>query len=296
VLMDVNMPVMDGLQATREIMARTPTPIIIVSALVSNDMHLALSATEAGALLTLAKPPAPNHPQFEKHRAELVRMARAMAEVKVVRHSIAATAAVPERATPVNLSGRNIRLIAIGTSAGGPPALHHILTRLPRDFPVPIVLVQHIAAGFADSFAQWLDRDCALTVELVTKPTEPQAGHVYVAPEDQHVEVKSNGWLGLSDAPAIGGFRPAATHLFGTAGRVLGRSLVAVILTGMGRDGVDGLRIAHQRGALVIAQDEASSVVYGMPREALLAGVVDDVLPLDAIASELRSLAALTHG
>jgi two-component system chemotaxis response regulator CheB len=161
---------------------------------------------------------------------------------------------------------------------------------LPADFPVPILVVQHIAKGFADGLAAWLNTVSPIEVKVAAQgaPLEPHT--VYLAPDDRHLGVSPAGALTLSDASPIGGFRPSGSHLFETVARVYGPGAVALILTGMGQDGVEGLKALREAGGLVIAQDEESSVVFGMPAAAIDAGLAHEVLSLDEIASRLRGL------
>ena len=300
ITMDVNMPGLDGLAATKEIMATVPTPIIIVSSTVNQRaVALSLDATQAGALMVLPKPESPLAPNFEEQRALLVRMAKAMAQVKVVRRWSRATRPSPPLGTP-RLAGDPcvVRLVAIGCSTGGPAALRRILGALPPDFPVPLAIVQHMARGFVGGLAEWLDGAGGPRVKVVEDGERLDPGTAYVAADDRHFGVLRDAQdlrlvrARLDDAPPIGGFRPSASHLFASAARALGAAAAGVILTGMGRDGVDGLVELRSAGAPVIAQDEASSVVYGMAREAVLAGATSDELPLDLVAARLRELVA----
>lgn len=292
VTMDVHMPVMDGLEATKEIMVRAPTPIIIVSSSASQrEVELSLQAMRAGALLVVAKPDDPRSPRFDQRRSELVGMVRSMAQVKVVRRwAVRPSPAVraPLRRT---VRGGPARLIVVAASTGGPAALQRILTALPGDYAVPIAVVQHIAAGFVGGLAEWLSESCNLKVK-VAEDGEPLLGRtVYFAPDDRHFGVTNGARVAIADAAPVNGFRPSGTWLFESAARVFGASAAAVILTGMGTDGVEGLKAVKAAGGLVLAQDEATSVVYGMPREAALAGVVDAVLPVEDIAASLADLA-----
>jgi len=284
VTMDVHMPVMDGLDATKEIMVKAPTPIVIVSSSSSReDVGLSMDALRVGALMVVAKPDNPHSELFNGRREQFLAMVKAMSQVKVVRRW-AARARPPAPPPRSRAEGAPLRAVAIAASTGGPAALQRILADLPRDFPAPVLVVQHIAAGFVEGLAAWLGANCNLRVK-VAEPDEPLVGRsVVLAPDGRHLGATPDGRVLIADEPAMDGFRPSGTYLFESAARVYGGSLVAVILTGMGRDGVDGLRAVKAAGGRVLAQDEATSVVYGMPREAAAAGLVDAVLPPEAIA------------
>jgi two-component system, chemotaxis family, protein-glutamate methylesterase/glutaminase len=287
VIMDVHMPIMDGLEATKEIMIRCPTPIMIVSSAVDQrGVGMSLSATQAGALMALPKPTQLLAGGLEEFSRELCSMAKAMAQVKVVRRWVPSmTPARPPLPRPTRTPER-VRLVAIGASTGGPAAIRRVLMDLPHDFPVPILVVQHIAHGFAAGFAEWLSGGSPLRVKLAVEGEAVEPATVYVAPDDRHLGI-SRGRVVLSDTPMVGGFRPSASFLFDSAAQATSGEMVAVILTGMGSDGVDGLRRVHEKGGVVIAQDEASSIVYGMAQEAVRSGVVHVSLPIDEIAREL---------
>lgn len=293
VVMDIHMPVLDGLEATREIMVRAPTPILIVSSAASQrQLELSLSAMQAGALLVLPKPEHPGSKQFPELRDQLVSMAKAMARVKVVRRWGSKSRAIALPARSRQDPDAATRLVAIAASTGGPATLRRILTDLPHDFNAPILVVQHIARGFVAGFAEWLDKGCKLRVK-VAEDGEPLAAQVvYIAPDDQHLGINSQGRVVLADAPPIGGFRPSATHLFESVARAAGSAAAAVVLTGMGNDGLDGLRSLYAAGGRVLAQDRTSSVIYGMAQEAVRHELVDMILPLDSIAARLTELVA----
>jgi two-component system chemotaxis response regulator CheB len=294
VLMDVHMPVLDGIAATREIMMRVPCPILIVSAATARDVNLSLTATHAGALLALPKPDGPGSGRFPAQRDEIIAMARAMANVKVVRRWRTEDRPPPTRPVGKTPPG-SAELIAIAASTGGPAALRVILDALPPDFPAPLVLVQHIARDFAAGFVDWLAGSGRLRVKLASDGERLLAGTVYVAPDDRHLVVTRDGCAALSADSKQGGFRPSANALFESVGLSYGRRATAVIMTGMGTDGADGLEVAHARGTYVVAQDEASSIVFGMAREAIARGVADRVLALEHIAPCLLERVGVSH-
>jgi two-component system chemotaxis response regulator CheB len=295
VTMDIHMPRLDGLEATKEIMITAPTPIVIVTASTrAGEVAKSMDLLALGALDVLVKPVGPAAPGFADDAQHLLDVVKTMSQVKVVRHwraippmparSGAARRAWPRRGAP------KVRVVAIAASTGGPAALHELLANLPGDLPVSVLVVQHIAHGFTAGLAAWMNLGTDLRVK-VAEDGEPLApGTVYVAPEDHHLDVSARGKVALSTAPPVGGFRPSGTFLFEAAARAFGASAVAVILTGMGDDGVAGLRAVRQAGARIIAQDQASSAVFGMPGAAVAAGLVDEVLPPDAIAARLAAL------
>lgn len=297
ITMDIEMPGMNGIEATRAIMRESPTRIIIVSTLFRDgEVALSLEATRAGALMVMPKPGSPHSPRFAAERHQLLSMVRAMSGVKVVRRLFDAASRTPSVLTfrkdalePPADRGR-IRVVAIGASTGGPAALSDILGELPQSYPVPILVVQHIAIGFVAGLARWLNDNSRLSVVVATADTVAAAGTVYIAPDDTHLGLAPGLRLSLSSAPPTGSFRPSATQLFESAARAAGAGVLAVMLTGMGDDGVTGLRAVRAAGGRIIAQDEESSVVYGMPREAVRAGVVDAVVPLSGMARAMMQI------
>ena len=296
VTMDVHMPTLDGLAATKEIMTYSPRPIIIVSSSTQvGDVELSLEATRAGAVLALPKPHGPSVLPHDGEQRHLVNMVKAMSQVKLVRRHGTPTSS-PALAAPLPRPrvARPLRLVAIAASTGGPAALLTILSALPKQFPVPILVVQHISRGFTQGLAHWLSGGTALKVSVAGLGEIARAGTVYLAPDDHHLGIQVGSdqvmRITIDSRSAVGAFRPSATHLFRSAARAMGASTLGVILTGMGDDGVDGLRDLFAAGGHVLAQDEATSVIFGMPREAMRAGVVHEVLPLGDMAAQLVEL------
>ena len=288
VTMDIQMPRMDGLDATRRIMTEVPTPVVVVSTLVERDIQTSMAALRAGALAVLQKPVGPESPDFDAESRRLRDTLKAMAEVKVVRRwpdrvvaSATPTEAVPPRAT------QRPAVVALAASTGGPAALHRVLSGLPAGFPVPLLVVQHIALGFSQGFATWLGTAGPLPVKVAEDGEPLLPGHVYLAPDDRHLGLHAEGRVEVSRAAPVNGFRPSATWLFRSVARAYGAHSLAVVLTGMGQDGLEGVRDLRGAGGHVLAQDEPSCVVYGMPGVVVGAGLAHEVVPLPSIASRL---------
>lgn len=297
VTMDVQMPVMDGYEATREIMITQPTPIVVVSG--SNDSpdaEKSMNSLQAGALTVTGKPSAPTSPDFEASSRQLIDTVRTMAQVKVIRQRRPRDSQ-PERETvPTESSppGSSTRIVAIAASTGGPQTLIEILSELPADFSLPIICVQHISDGFTAGLVSWLDGLVDLRVQAASEGEPLAPGTVYIAPEGHHLQVAGTGRIVLNEEPPVGGFRPAASVMFDSVARSYGSDAIGIILTGMGRDGVDGLKALKESGAHIIAQDEASCVVFGMPKAAIEEGLASAVLNPSEIAAALKQAAAAT--
>ena len=291
VLMDVMMPVMDGLTAVIEIMALCATPILVLSANVDpNDSHSAFNAIRHGALDVMEKPAGIANGAFGEIAAALINKIKVLARVRVIHHfrrpRQSATAPSPV-AVPV-VAGRN--LLAIGASTGGPKAVMSLLKELPVGRRARLLIVQHIAPGFAPGFAEWLDRESGLTVRLARDGEVPAEGVALVAPNGAQMEVQG-GRIRLLDTPPVNSCRPSVDVLFRSLAKDgLAPSLVAVLLTGMGQDGAEGMVALKAAGSYNIAQDEASSAVFGMPRAAIQMGAVHQVLPLGDIPPALQRI------
>lgn len=283
VTMDVLMPRVDGFEATRQIMIEMPTPIVVVTGHTEGDGALmAMHALRAGALTIVPKSPTPTSADWCRH---LVSTVKSMAEVKLVRR----WGAKPS-SPKINAVSRPTRVVAIGASTGGPAALYRILSDLPEDFAAPILVVQHISSGFVGELAAWLNTASLLRVEVATPGARLAPRTMYLAADDGHLGLADRSTIAISSADPVDGFRPSATHLFESVSRVFGASSLGIILTGMGSDGAAGLLTLRRSGGRVLAQDEESSVVYGMPRAAIELGAADVGVSLSVLAARMCSI------
>jgi len=283
ITMDLNMPEADGYAGIARIMADTPTPILVLTA--NPSEAVGFRALSLGALDILEKPQATT--DLDGYGRQLRSRLRLLAGVKVIRHLRGLRA---EGEPPPRRAAR-ADLVVIGASLGGPRALVSLLRGLAPAFPAPIAIVQHIADGFTEGLAAWLAAETRLDVREARDGQPLAPGRIVLAPSGRHLVV-SEGAVRLSDAPPVETFKPSVTPLFLSAARHFGASVAGVILTGMGRDGAEGLRAIRAAGGATLAQDEATSAVFGMPRAAIELGAVDRVLPLEDIP---RALVELTR-
>jgi two-component system, chemotaxis family, protein-glutamate methylesterase/glutaminase len=264
ITMDLQMPRMDGYEAIRHIMQSCPTRIVVVSGSEDRaEVDASFRAIEAGALVLVRRPYGPGNPAHAETAAALVRTVRAMAEVRVVRRW--PDARRPAARTP----GAQRRLVAIGASTGGPTVLRDILAELPPGFPLPVVIVQHLAPGFTEGMADWLSGASGYPVEVLQDGAALLAGRAYLVPDGRQPALGAGIACRLLPAPAEHGMCPSVSHLFRAIDPELRPATAAVLLTGMGKDGAAELKQLREHGALTIAQDRASSVIYGMPGEAV---------------------------
>jgi len=290
IVMDVHMPVMNGFEATRKIMERVPAPIVMISASLSREeTALTFEALSAGALTVVDKPGGLDHPEHAESARRLVQTVKLMAEVKVVRRWPRRERPVPPSPIPTR-PDRKIRLIAIGASTGGPPVLAQILRGLPPDLTVPVLIVQHIAPGFTEGLAEWLGQGTPLGVKVAQPGEAVRSGIVYLAPDRFQMGITKDGRIHLRGGPMADGFCPSASYLFESVAEGYGRSAIGILLTGMGRDGAAGLKRLREAGGATIAQDENTSVVFGMPQEAIRLGAAEYVLSPEQIARLIRTL------
>lgn len=297
ICVDLHMPVMDGLEFTREAMENYPRPILVVSVSVEPGSPNIFRLLEAGAVDILPKPRDILGANLDKLANELASKIRILSGVRVFRRHNHAPAAKPvPKPAAMPRPQTAPRMVVIGASTGGPQALREILGSLPANFPLPVVCVQHIGSSFLAEMVMWLAEICPLPVRKAVHGETPQARTVYFAPEDAHLELDNGGGrFALSLAAPFDGHRPSVTVTMRAAARCFGAGAVGVLLTGMGRDGADGMASIAAAGGITIAQDEASSTVYGMNKQAVELGAVQHILPLEQISSALAALAN-NHG
>ena len=295
ITMDIQMPRMNGFDACRRIMETRPMPIVIVSGTIDvTETVNAFRAMEAGALAILPRPAGLGHADHERTAADLIRTVKLMSEVKVVRRWPRPNSNGLTSAVSVHLRARlpatNNSLVAIGASTGGPPILKAILSGLPQDFPVAVLVVQHIAHGFTSGLVEWLQQSSNLPVHAARDQEPILPGNVYVAPDGFHMKVTIGGRIQLSNEEPENGLRPAVSTLFRSVASIYSHNAIGVLLTGMGRDGARELKLMRERGAVTIAQDRETSIVHGMAGEAIKLGAAVHILPPEKIAAMLASL------
>jgi len=294
ITMDINMPGMNGFEATRAIMSSCPVPIVIVTGKMDpRDSATLFRVMEAGALMVLAKPEPPCSAGHLESVARLVHHIKLMSEIKVVRRAFPKDAPALPVPVPLPESQTEIKVVALGASTGGPPLLQQILSRLSPQFGAAVLVVQHMADGFTENFVHWLNQSSALPVQLAVNGMPIMPGRVYVAPDGCHLEAGPGRRIVLSSAPPDNGLRPSVSCLFRSVALSYGRQAAGVLLTGMGGDGASGLKMLRDRGGITIAQDRESSVVFGMPFEAIRIDAAQYILPPEGI---IQLLSALVKG
>lgn len=292
ITMDIHMPVMNGYDATRLIMKTCARPIVIVTASwAPEDVRTSMRALEAGAVTALEKPYGFGHALHEESVRHLIETVRLMSEVRVVtrsRHSRkpGAVAVPPSRGPQAT-----IKIVVIGVSTGGPPVLREMLSSFAADFPVPILIVQHISKGFLSGMRDWLQESSQLPIHIPKTGERARPGNVYLAPDDFQMAINDDDKIVLEVGDAEHGLRPSVSYLFRHAASY-GRHAIGCLLTGMGRDGAEELGLMRTQGAITFAQDEASSVVFGMPGEAVRRGAASYIMPPAEIAAKINELVA----
>jgi two-component system, chemotaxis family, protein-glutamate methylesterase/glutaminase len=286
VTLDVEMPHMDGVTFLRKIMALRPMPVVMISTLTQAGAEVTLEALEAGAVDFIAKPVNDVASALNELAGELQAKVKAAARTRVRARRSGPTPVCPPRPLLNRSTGK---IVLVGASTGGVEALKELLLRLPADCP-PILVTQHMPARFTPAFARRLDQQCPMRVSEAAHHELIEAGHVYIAPGSHHLELVRSGRqfaCALNEGPTVSGHRPSVDVLFRSAARVAGTTSIGVILTGMGKDGAEGLLELRQAGAATLAQDEASSLIYGMPRVAFERGAVMQQYPLVEMADAI---------
>jgi len=329
ITMDINMPHVDGLQATEIIMSTNPRPIVIVSSESRDGAEPTLRALELGAIDFVTKPSAGIDLDMNSVREELCRKLKLAAKVRVVRNAsrttlqgvlaerAAATQTVVENVTaraaaagvapagvttafssnPVQArTGVKFPVVVIAASTGGPQVLMRLVPRFPTNFPGAVLLVQHMPGVFTSKFSQQLAEIASVKVKEAEQGELLHAGTMYVCPGSHHVRISPTGRLTLDDGPRVGGYRPCADLAMETAASFAGSMGIAAVLTGMGADGSRGIRSIKNAGGYVVAQDEATSVIFGMPAEAIKTGMVDQVLGIDDIYGAIEKRVLYVFG
>jgi len=292
IVMDVHMPGLDGYETTRRIMATSPVPIVICSAEFDPaEVANTFRALDAGALAATPKPVGPEHPDYESAAARLIEAVVLMSEVRVVKRWTRARR-LPALEVASNFFADVPQILAIGTSTGGPPVLRTLLAGLPKTFPIPVLIVQHIASGFLPGFVAWLGETTGFSVQIAAHDQVLQPGQAYLAPDGFHMGVAAGGRIVLSRLPPENGLRPAVSFLFRSVAAVYGARAIAVLLTGMGKDGAEELKQLNDLGAITVAQDEESSVVHGMPGEAIRLGAAAHVMAPEKMPAAFAGWAA----
>jgi len=314
ITLDINMPRMDGATFLENLMRLRPMPVVMISSLTERNAAMALRVLDIGAVDYVGKPQTSSPEEMAKYAEEVIQKVKAAGKVRVgvleqrmtgrsadstdkASTTTAVTVATATAGQPENETGQTSasvyeharRIIAIGSSTGGTVAVGKVLEQLPTS-TAGIVIVQHIPEAFSASFADRLNKTSGLTVEEARDGQVIRNGHVYIAPGSSHLTVKKDGLhyvCRLKDTPPVNKHRPSVDVLFNSVASNVGRHALGIIMTGMGRDGADGLQEMKTAGASTVAQDEKSSVVWGMPGEAVKLGCVDEIMPLNAIADKI---------
>ncbi|MDG2521011.1 chemotaxis-specific protein-glutamate methyltransferase CheB [Caulobacter segnis] len=292
--MDIRLPGIDGLEATRRIMAEHPTPIVVIADSVEDSLKISLNALRAGALTVVEKPAGLASQAYDALADDIRTQLFIMSSVPVIRRRAIGASLAAVRPAPPQLDTppfQKMSVLGIAASTGGPPALAKVIGALPADFPAPILLVQHMGAPFMEGFASWLGGLSPLPVSIAQAGEVAQPGRVYVAPGDRHLALRAGGTLMVSETAPVGGQRPSANVLFQSMAKTIGARGVGVLLTGMGEDGARGLLELRNAGGCTITEHESSTVVYGMPGAAVRMGASRASLPLDMIGPRLVQMA-----
>jgi two-component system chemotaxis response regulator CheB len=297
ITMDIHMPGMGGIEATRRIMETNPVPIVIVSANWDpREVEMTFRAIEAGALALVRRPPGVGHPEHEAAVSELVQKVRLMSEVKLVRRwSRGKMKSLDSRTEPIDLrtdAHERIDIVAIGASTGGPPVLQTILNGIPGEFPAPLLIVQHMAPGFLPGMLGWLRETSALRLTIASDGEPALPGHAYFAPDGHQMGIRNDGRIILTIGEREHGARPSVSYLFRFVAQTYGGNAAGILLTGMGSDGAREMKLLREKGAVTIVQNKETSAIYGMPAAAVELDAAVYVLAPEQIPA---ALAAMTN-
>jgi len=298
ITMDINMPHVDGLQATELIMSQHPRPIVIVSSESREGAASTLKALDLGAIDFVPKPSSGIDLDLKSVREELTRKLKLAAKVRVVRTATRSKLAISTKPAAAGAAaaggaiaaqhGGKFPMVAIAASTGGPAAVTRVISALPKDLPAALILVLHMPATFTKQFTLQLSETSPLPVKEAESNETPQAGTIYVCPGSHHLRLSMGGKISLDSGPRIEGYRPCADVAFETIAAYARPLAIGLVMTGMGNDAAKGAKAIKAAGGYVIAQDEETSVIFGMPSEAIQAGAVDEVVALDNIAAALE--------
>jgi two-component system chemotaxis response regulator CheB len=295
ITMDVNMPFMNGIEATERIMETNPVPIIMVTALLdSTDVEITFKAIQAGAVSVIEKPVSVRDVNYKNRCKSIIDNVKLMSEIKVVKRKLRRSSINSNKLLQIdakvndNFAGKKI--VVLGVSTGGPAILKTIFSKLTERINVPILVVQHITPGFINGLVEWLKQSTKPPIHIATNGISVLPGHIYFAPDDYHMEIMENGKILLSKEEKINGLRPTVSHLFNSAANAYGKNTIGILLSGMGRDGAQELKLLKELGAVTVAQDKESSVVYGMPGEAVKINAATYILSIEKIAELLNEL------
>lgn len=321
VSMDINMPHMDGLQATEIIMSSNPRPILVVSSESQEGAAVTLKALQLGAIDFVGKPSGGVDLDLSSVRDEICRKLKVAAKVRVVRNATrskvpeAASGSARGEALPASFgqtaqnggslaaqaatkrggSGK-IPVVVLASSTGGPATLMKFVPYFPKDFPGAVILVQHMPGSFTEQFSKQLSEVSRIKVKEAESGDILAPGQLYICPGSHHLRISTTGRISLDDGPRIAGYRPCADVTLETAAEYAGPLAIGVILTGMGNDGAKGVQSVRAAGGHTIAQDESTAVIFGMPQEAITTGAIDQVLPIEAIYRAIEKRVLLTFG
>ena len=289
ITMDVNMPEMDGLEATARILEEHPIPIIIVSAALDPaERANTFKIIDIGALALLDKPHAVTDPDFEKESRDIVEMVKMMSEIKIMkRKKRVESTPVPKQQFYLN---KKFDIAAIGVSTGGPSMLKEMFSNIKSDFPLPVLVVQHIADGFVQSLVDWLNIYSKLPIHVAEQGEQIVCGHIYVAPSGMHMTVSGSRRISLVPMSESDKHCPSVAKLFQSVSNIYSQNAVGIILSGMGNDGVPELKMMKDKGALTIAQDKESSIIHGMPGEAIKIGAATYIQNIEEITETLNKI------